>query len=148
MISNKDVCGLIVRTTNSDGLPIIWTFVPELPADASRSALPWLTVIRWEYNGSENNGMPNTDDNQLMLMLEAALVKIERPDFCVEAYRRIGAALREFVYYIRCREQFLDEFNAHVADNPRYPIEIKFYKDENWSELQELIADLGPDDRP
>lgn len=78
-----------------------------------------------------------------MLMLEAALGRIERPDFCVESYRRIGAGLREFVYYIADRDKFIDELNAQVERKPRFPIEIKFYKDETWSELRDLINDLS-----
>ena len=113
-----------------------------MPAEELRRAIPWHTVVAWRYDASENNGMPDTAENELMLMLEAALNKIERETFCVEAYRRIGAGLRQFVYYIADRDQFLEEFNAHVAGNPRYPIEIKFYNDETWSDLQELIEDL------
>ena len=138
---NSETRGRIVKTCK-DGLPILWTYVPEMPEESSRRALPWLTVVRWEYDGSENNGMPHADENQRMLMLEAALLKIERPEMCVEAYRRIGAGLREFVYYIGDRERFIEEFNDHVAEDPRYPIEIKFYKDETWSELRDLINDL------
>jgi hypothetical protein len=113
-----------------------------MPAENSRRAIPWLTVVRWEYDGSENNGMPQTEENQGMLMLEVALGRIERPDFCVEAYRRIGAGIREFVYYIVDSDKFLEEFNVYVAGDPRYPIEIKFYKDETWSDLQDLIDDF------
>lgn len=138
---NSETRGRIVETCK-DGLPILWTYVPEMPEESSRRALPWLTVVRWEYDGSENNGMPHADENQRMLMLEAALLKIERPEMCVEAYRRIGAGLREFVYYIGERERFIEEFNDRVAEDPRYPIEIKFYKDETWSELRDLINDL------
>ena len=127
MTVNSETRGRIVETYK-DGSPILWTYVPEMPEETSRRALPWLTVVRWEYDGSENNGMPDTDENQRMLMLEAALLKIERPEICVEAYRRIGAGLREFVYYIVDRELFLEEFNEHVAGEPRYPIEIKFYQ--------------------
>ncbi len=141
MSENSEVRGRIVRTYK-DRLPILWTYVPELPNESSRRALPWLTVVRWEYDGSENNGMPLTDENQRIQMLEAALLNIERPKNCVEAYRRIGAGIREFVYYIVDREIFLEEFNHYVAGDPRYPIEIKFYMDEDWSELRDLIKDL------
>jgi len=78
-----------------------------------------------------------------MLHLEAALGELERQDVCIEAYRRVGCGLREFVFYVADQESFLTAFNGHVSDHPRYPIEIKFYKDETWSELQELINDLG-----
>jgi hypothetical protein len=84
------------------------------------------------------------------LSCDAALRKIECPDSCVEAYRRIGAGLREFVFYIADREDLLDEFNACVAQDRRYPITIKFYQDEEWSELRELIDDfkVAPPDGP
>ena len=50
--------------------------------------------------------MPTTEENQHMLMLDVALGKMERPEFCVEGYRRIGAGLREFVFYIADRDEF------------------------------------------
>ena len=134
--------GRIVETWK-DGLPILWTYVPELPAEETRRAIPWLTVIRWDYEGTANNGMPQVEENQRMLKLESALGRIERADFCVESYRRVGAGLREFVYYIADRDKFLDALNAHVAGEPRFPIEIKFYKDETWSELRDLINDFS-----
>lgn len=132
MTVNSETRGRIVET-GKDGLPILWIYVSEMPEESLRPALPWLTVVRWEYDGSENNGMPQTDENQRMLMLEAALLKIECLGKCLEAYRRIGAGIREFVYYTVDRERFLEEFNDYGAGDSRYPIEIQFYKDETWS---------------
>ncbi|WP_426172287.1 DUF695 domain-containing protein [Pseudoduganella sp. R-34] len=114
-----------------------------MPAEETRRAIPWLTVVRWEYNGCENNGMPPAEENKRMMMLESALGRIERPHFCVESYRRVGAGVREFVYYIADRDKFLAELNGHVAGEARFPIEIKFYKDETWSELRDLIKDFN-----
>ncbi|WP_144007164.1 DUF695 domain-containing protein, partial [Pelomonas sp. KK5] len=134
--------GRIVET-RKEGHRILWTYVPEMPTADVRSISPWLTVVRWEYDGSGNNGMPEADENQRMLMLEDALGRIERQSFFVEAYRRIGAGLREYVFYAADCDSFLAEFNSHVASHPRYPIEIKFYRDEAWSDLQGLINDFG-----
>jgi hypothetical protein len=39
-------------------------------------------------------------------------------------------------------DKFLEEFNNCVAQDRRYPITIKFYKDEEWSELRDLIDDF------
>lgn len=142
MTQSSAKLGRIVKTLK-DGIPILWTYVPVMPKEDAKPATPWLTVVRWEYDGSENNGMPRPEENQRMLELETALDKIERPEFCVEAYRRIGAGLREFVYYIADRDRFLAEFNDYVVGVPRYPIEIKFYQDESWSELQEIIDDFS-----
>lgn len=142
MSTNSEPRGRIVRTLK-DGLPVLWTYVPELPSEVSRRAMPWLTIVRWEYDGSERNGMPQAEESQRMLLLEMALGQTERPEFCLEAYRRVGAGVREFVYYVSDREKFLEKFNDSVAGNPRFPIEINFYKDETWSDLQDLIDDFN-----
>ncbi|MCQ8181768.1 DUF695 domain-containing protein [Methylomonas sp. SURF-1] len=132
-----------IVATQKEGHRILWTYVPEMPTEDVRRNSPWLTVVRWEYDGSGNNGMPETEVNQQMLMLEEALGRIERQEFFVEAYRRIGAGLREYVFYAADRDRFLAEFNEHVAAHPRYPIEIKFYEDKAWSDLQGLINDFS-----
>jgi hypothetical protein len=63
--------------------------------------------------------------------------------FCFEAYRRIGNGLREFIYYVSNCESFMQELNRKLESHPTYPIEIKFYDDEQWSDFAELIDDLG-----
>lgn len=141
MTDHTEVKGRIVRSWKGNQR-ILWTYVPEMPAQDIRRAMPWLTVLGWEYDGSEREGMPTAEENQHMLMLDAALSKIGRSEFCVEGYRRIGAGLREFVLYIADCDAFLREFNVCVALDPRYPITIKFYRDEEWSELRDLIDDF------
>jgi len=134
--------GRIVET-RENGSSILWTYVPEMPTEDRRHSLPWLAVLAWPYDGSSRNGMPSLEVNESMLKLEDVLGKIERHDFCVEAYRRVGGGRREFVFYLADREQFLAELNSRTAGHERYPIDINFYRDESWSELQELIDDLG-----
>lgn len=142
----ESLSGKNIRTFK-DGKPILWTFVPELPSENIRSALPWLTVVSWDYDGSTNNGMPTADVNSAMMEFERALTELERPMFCFEAYRRIGNDLREFVLYISVQDEFMAALNARLAEHPRYPIEITFSKDESWTDFQELISDLWPPSR-
>jgi hypothetical protein len=141
MTDNLERTGVIAETLK-DNLRILWTYVPGMPPEDVRLAAPWLTVVRWLYDGAANEGMPTADDNQHMLQLESILRDMEDQEVCIEAYRRIGAGLREFVFYIADRDEFLQVFNSQVATHPQYPIEIKFYKDETWSELKDLIDDL------
>ena len=133
--------GLVVET-RSGTLPILWTYFPSMPAEEVRLAAPWLTVVRWGYDGTNNNGMPNAEDNRHMLEFETVCGRMEDQEVCIDAYRRIGAGLREFVFYIADQDKFLSTLNGHLATHPRYPIEIKFYKDETWSELQDLIDEF------
>jgi hypothetical protein len=142
MTNSSEPKGRIVRTVK-DGKPILWTYAPEMPDDDERISCPWLTVLSWRYDGSENNGMPNGETNREMLELDRALETLEISKFCSEAYRRIGFDLREFVFYISNRDDFLASLNQALATHPTYPIEIKFYEDANWSELQTLIDDFS-----
>lgn len=75
--------------------------------------------------------------------LDVVLGELERPSFCFEAYRRIGNGLREFIFYVANCEEFMRELNQKLERHARYPIEIKFYDDKNWSDFQQLLDDLG-----
>ena len=37
---------------------------------------------------------------------------------------------------IEDRTAFMEAFNDVLADHPRYPLEISFYEDPNWEDLQ------------
>ena len=87
--------------------------------------------------------MPNEQTNREMLELDRALDTLEVPNSCIEAYRRIGLGLREFVFYVSNRDGFMSSLNQALANHIGYPIEIKFYEDANWSELQTLINDFS-----
>lgn len=140
---NKDTetSGKIIRT-RKDGVAVLWSFVPELPNAEEQASLPTLVVIAWAYDGSENDGMPNSDTNQQMLAFEQEIGILERPGFCVEAYRRIGNGLREFVYYVSDFNQYIHEFNQCLRNHPTYPIDIKFYNDSEWLEFRRLLEDF------
>jgi hypothetical protein len=114
-----------------------------MPSDEEQRSCPWLTVLRWHYDGSGNNGMPDEEVNRGMLSLDETLGTLESPRSCTEAYRRIGYDLREFVFYVADRDDFLSSLNMALANHPKYPIEIKFYEDENWSDLAKLINDFN-----
>lgn len=114
-----------------------------MPPEEESLHSPWLTVLSWPYDGSINSGMPDTASNEGMMALEDVLGEIERPGFCFEAYRRIGDGLREFVFYIANQAEFMTELNDRLKKHPKYPIEITFYRDDDWSDFQSLIDDLG-----
>lgn len=142
MVTITEPKGRVVRTYK-DGLAILWSYAPEMPCDEDRKSLPWMVVVSWTYDGSQRNGMPNLDVNERMKKLDICLGGIERPMFCFEAYRRIGNGLREFVFYVKDSDTFMSELNRKLENHPRYPIEIKFYEDDEWSDFQQLLGDLG-----
>jgi hypothetical protein len=143
MENSAEASGIIGKTTEN-GLPVIWSFVNELPPETERESLSWLIVIAWQYDGSARNGMPSEQVNQHMLKLEDALEELEVPGKHVSVYRRTGNGLKEFAFYARGRDEFMQSLNASLASHSRYPIEIKFYEDREWSDFRRLLADFDP----
>ena len=141
-MDKTEATGIIGKTAEA-GMPVIWSFVSELPSQDEREGLSWLIILAWHYDGSERNGMPPEQVNQKMLALEDALEELEVPGEHVSVYRRTGNGLKEFAYYARDNEAFMQSLNSALASHERYPIEISFYEDAKWSDFSRLLADFG-----
>ena len=133
----------IIGQSNEDGMPVIWRFVNELPSLEERSALPWLIVVTWRYDGSARNGMPSDQVNRAMQALEDSLEALEVPGGLSFVYCRTGNGLKEFSYYTHDTGAFMIAVNQALASSERYPIEIDFYEDAEWSEFRKLLVDFG-----
>lgn len=132
----------VIAQRHEDGLPVIYKFVEEMPSTTVRSSLQWLTVISWKYDGSSNNGMPVTDNNQEMIELEKTIREIENGNLLRHVYSRTGNNLKELVYYIHGQEEFLVAFNKALIDHSRYPIKIEFFEDKEWKDFQRTLQCL------
>ena len=126
------------------GKPVIYKFTNELPNKSVRHSMPWLTIVSWKYDGSENNGMPPKEINAVMIKFEDSLGTVEgKEKLYFDVYSATGNNLKEFVFYISDREQFMANFNKTLNGHPACPIEINFYEDKEWSDLVKLQNDFG-----
>jgi len=129
----------IIGEVQEDGSSVIFKLVDELPDESIRANYSWLTVIAWKYDGSDRNGMPPKKTNERMVALEHTIEEsLESEGLCRHAYSRTGNNLKELVYYIADRDKFMAGFNSALADHPRYPIEINFYKDPEWEDFRKI----------
>ena len=87
--------------------------------------------------------MPLADINEKMILLEEAIENtMDSSKQFQHAYSRTGNNLKEFVYYSSSQNKFMNLLNKTLAGHERYPIEINFYEDPEWSEFKKLIEDL------
>jgi len=94
----EDGKGIIGRV-HEDGVPVLYSFVNELPDAEIRSRLRWLTVISWKYDGAGNKGMPSLEENRHMILLEDAIHDhVENDEVLRQVYSRTGNNLKELVY--------------------------------------------------
>ena len=125
----------IVGKYEIDGNVVVMKVLENRPPKAVRELFSWLTVVTWRYDGDENSGMPLPEVNEQMVLLETTVDILQERQLCMQVYTKTGDGLKELVYYIGDREEFMRAFNEVLADQPRYPLEIDFYEDPDWSDL-------------
>ena len=60
--------GGVIGKMMEGGLPIIYSFdscIPEIVVES----FPLLVVLKWEYKGNDNNGMPSKSDQEKIYQL-------------------------------------------------------------------------------
>ncbi len=128
----------IVAEGQENGNRVIFKFLGEMPAAAVRGRLGVLTVIEWKYDGAGNEGLPSPQERERMNTLEDTLDLIDS-GIMQPAFSRTGNDVKELAYYIGDRKQFLAALNRVLRNHPKYPIEISFYEDPRWRELERFI---------
>ena len=119
-----------------EGYPVVMKVMEELPPEPVRERYGMLIVISWNYDRTENNGMPLPAVNNQMIALEDATDSLEDDGLSLQVYTKTGNGLKELVYYAGSTDEFMKAFNEALADHPRYPLEIEFFDDPEWSDLQ------------
>ena len=133
----------IIGTSEEDGLPVIWKVLRKFPPAALRKKLPWLAIFSWEYDGDGNNGMPDREEYRRMLELEKILEQgLVEAGACEYVYSRTGNSLKEFVFYIRDKEHFLEALDRTLSNHEYFPVDITFYEDPAWLEFDRLLEDF------
>ena len=137
----------IIGRYYEDEKPVIMKFVNELPDEETMNKLPFLTIVSWKYDGSQNNGMPNSEVNQRMIALEDAIENSQpKADVFKHAYSRTGNNLKEFAYYSTSQDNFMSLLNLTLKNHERYPIEINFYEDKEWADFKVVLKDFSNND--
>ncbi len=128
----------IIGTSQEEGLPIIFRLKTGISDPKIKRKYAWLTIITWKYDDG-GNGMPDNAEKMRMTILENTLEEqVESTGTCLLFASRTGNGLKEFEYYIKDRQTFIDELNQALEDHEPYPIEIDFYHDPEWEEYQKI----------
>jgi hypothetical protein len=88
--------------------------------------------------------MPQPQTNERMQELERILSPLfEDQDDSVHAYNRTGGNLKEFTYHVGDPGKFMTKLNDALRPLPRFPINIAFVHDEDWSDFQDIASMFG-----
>jgi hypothetical protein len=119
-------------THTTNGRVIIFRYVKEFRPGFQKSSLPDRVILVWRYESQ--SGLPATSEREAMDRMEEALAPaIDKPGFATLALVSTGENLREWTFYTKSEQEFVQALNAVFAKPPRFPIEIHAAPDPMWS---------------
>ncbi|MBK5648435.1 DUF695 domain-containing protein [Acinetobacter proteolyticus] len=117
-----------------EGLPLIATLNSTLLAWDKKASHPWVMIIEIPYDGENFNGMPPSNEYELLESIEQSLVA-ELKD--VEGYLNIGRETGNNLrtIYFACKDfrkpsKIIDQIIQNNRDN--FEIDVSFFKDKYW----------------
>jgi uncharacterized protein DUF695 len=106
-------------------------YAKDLSSVFDPASQPDRIIIVWRYESE--TGQPVTEEHQKMNLLEDSLEQIvDAGSFATLALVSTGENLREWTYYAKSGEEFIDRLNVALAGMPVFPIEIHIASDPTW----------------
>jgi hypothetical protein len=119
----------------TNGREIIFRYVKDFRAAFVKSSLPDRVILAWRYESI--SGMPAKAERELMDLMEDVLAPVvEKSAFAMLALVSTGENLREWIYYAKSEQEFLEALNTALALRQRFPLEIHAAPDPQWSTYQ------------
>jgi hypothetical protein len=136
MASEKNVTrwATAISTHKQNGRKIIFRFAQEFTPQFDRASQPDRIILTWKYHSG--TGQPSSDEHARMDLLEDALgAVLFEEEFATLALVSTGENLREWIYYARSEDEFMDRLNRALAGE-LFPIEIHAAADPSWESYE------------
>ncbi|MBY0534277.1 MAG: DUF695 domain-containing protein [Chitinophagaceae bacterium] len=127
----------VLEAETPDGTPMMAALNSELLEWDSKASHPWMTVLTFNYDGSEGNGMPTDTDYQLLNTIEDAfMVSLKDEDGYLNLGRETGQNQRKVYFACKDFRKPSIHFDAIEKQYPQYKVEFSLYKDKYWRTME------------
>jgi hypothetical protein len=131
-----------ISTNSQNGRRIIFRYAKNFSSTFDRASQPSRIIIAWNYRSE--NGQPESDEHQRMNLLEDSLEPIlDQDDFATLVLVTTGENFREWTYYAKSDEAFIQRLNLALAGLPVFPIEVHTAHDPTWSMYEQFRAGVN-----
>jgi Family of unknown function (DUF695) len=105
-----------------------------IPSEFMRSPYPVRLNVFWTMKDPTTDGLASPEDIHLMHLFEDRIVHATEPDsVAILTMVLTGRGEREFVFYVRSRNEFLQCLTQMPQDDSRYPVAIHAADDPEWA---------------
>jgi hypothetical protein len=141
-MGEAQVWATAVSNNQTQGTAILYRFVMDFHRDFEPRSQPDRVIISWAYQGQHQKGMPSAEEHARMGELEDALEPVEANGFASLVLVSTGDNLKEWTYYTRSADQFLERLNLVLRGKPGFPIEIHTAADPAWTTYHRFVGGL------
>ena len=110
----------------------------------SKVSHPWIAVLKFKYDGSNSNGMPQKHDYSLMDEIEDKIsLELKNTDGYLYVGRETAESVREVYFACRdFREPAKVFFNVQQLYSDDIEIEYEIYKDKYWQSFRRYMKQV------
>jgi hypothetical protein len=130
----------IVAEFDVDGKPLVIRIRTHQHSLVGHPQLPHRLRILWEYQPSNESGLPDSHDLEAMHCCEEDLFNIlEHDNHSILAHTLMGDGLRQWVFYCSDLDEVVQRINETLPANPPYPLNFENEVDTAWIEYLETL---------
>jgi Family of unknown function (DUF695) len=134
---NVKVWATAISTHSGNGRKIIFRFAKDFSPTFEFASQPDRVILVWKYESE--TGQPVTEEHRQMDLLENTLeLIVEEGAFATLALVSTGENLREWIYYARNGDEFIEKLNLALREMPVFPIEIHETYDPTWANYMQF----------
>lgn len=133
----------VTASGREDGKSILYLSLKSIPQGVEPAALPNLVSIVWRYNIVDGTGFPADDVVRAQGEFEDAIDHLDENAISRLMLVVTGNGRREWHWYVRDVDDWMDRLNRALADRPSYPIEITHSTEPDWALYRNFIAGVN-----
>lgn len=118
------------------------------PPGISIEDYPVVINLCWFTQEISDNGMPTPECLDTMLEMEELLHELEGESIGFMMFSVTGNGRKEWVWYVKDQDAFIEGLNRCLAGHEEFPIEIESAPAGNWDTYEDIIASVEPEPVP
>lgn len=136
-ITTDDDSFSMVEATLSSGFPLIATVNSDLLRWDEKASHPWISVLRIEYDGQNNNGFPNSEDYEKFNTIEDELLLELLPENGdLNIGRETAENIREIYFASKDFRNISKVLAETIHKYSNYNMTFEIYKDKYWQSFE------------
>jgi len=120
--------------------PLIFRSLQSVPKGAKESEYPFLISVYWPYGSNNDSGMPDASTNEAQIIFEDALESLDSLGVSHLMLVVTGNGRKEWHWYVRDIEDWMQRMNTSLAGKSVFPIEIENSHQPDWSLYHRFVS--------